>query len=67
MEVTISPKPSMERVAQGDPASRQAVTRVNAEQASKISMWEPTRQCLGEGRCCRFQGSDSIPPAIPPG
>ena len=26
-----------------DSASRQAVTRVNAEQASKSSMWEPTR------------------------
>ena len=43
MEVTKPPEPSMERVASGDPASRQAVTRVNAEQASKGVMWEPTR------------------------
>jgi hypothetical protein len=27
----------------GSPASRQAVTCVNAEQASKRLMWEPTR------------------------
>jgi hypothetical protein len=31
-------------------ASRQAVTRVNAEQAPKALMWEPTRQHNGEGR-----------------
>jgi NAD(P)H-dependent flavin oxidoreductase YrpB (nitropropane dioxygenase family) len=35
MEATKSSKPSMERVASGDSASRQAVTCVNAEQASK--------------------------------
>ena len=34
----------------GDSASRQAVTRVNAEQASKRAMWEPTRRKNGEGR-----------------
>ena len=34
----------------GDSASRQAVTRVNAEQASKGLMWEPTRRRNGEGR-----------------
>ena len=34
----------------GDPASRQAVTRVNAEQAPKAMMWEPTRRHNGEGR-----------------
>jgi hypothetical protein len=34
----------------GDSASRQAVTRVNAEQASKGGMWEPTRRENGEGR-----------------
>jgi hypothetical protein len=54
VEVTILPKPSMERVALGDSASRQAVTRVNAEQASKQEMWEPTQQRYGEGRCHRF-------------
>src|SRR3954451_2413234 len=31
----------------GDPASRQAVTRVNAEQAPKRAMWEPTRRRRG--------------------
>src|SRR5690349_15012878 len=50
VEVTKPPKPSMQRVASGDPASRQAVTRVNAEQASKRAMWEPTRHRNGEGR-----------------
>jgi hypothetical protein len=34
MEVTKSAKPSVQRVALGDSASVQAVTRVNAEQAS---------------------------------
>ena len=29
----------------------QAVTRVNAEQASKRIMQEPTRLSIGEGRC----------------
>src|ERR1700687_3665066 len=52
---------------EGAPASRQAVTRVNAEQGSKQLMWEPTQQRDGEGRRRRFQGSDSIPPAVPPG
>jgi len=52
----------------GGSASRQAVTRVNTEQASKRVMWEPTQQRDGEGRCRRFiQGSDWIPPAVPPG
>ena len=50
VEVTILPKPSMQRVALGDSASRQAVTRVNAEQASKGLTWEPTRRENGEGR-----------------
>src|SRR5947207_633446 len=51
VEATIPPKPPVERVTTGDPASRQAVTRVNAEQASKNVMWEPTPQGEGEGRC----------------
>jgi hypothetical protein len=29
--------------------SMQAVTRVNAEQASKDAMWKPTRHDFGEG------------------
>jgi len=48
--VTSRLKPSMERVASGDSASRQAVTRVNVEQAPKQEMWEPTQQRYGEGR-----------------
>jgi hypothetical protein len=31
-------------------ANRQAVTRVNLEQASKVQMWKPTRPIFGEGR-----------------
>jgi hypothetical protein len=57
VEVTILPKPSMERVALGDSASRQAVTRVNAEQASKCGMWEPTQQRDGEGRSRSVRGA----------
>src|SRR3954447_3840770 len=34
----------------GGAASRQAVTRVNTEQASKAMTWEPTRYLYGEGR-----------------
>src|SRR6266851_303692 len=68
VEVTKLPKPSMERVALGDSASRQAVTRVNAEQASKHSMWEPTQHRDGEGRRHRFlQGSDTNPSCGPTG
>src|ERR1700678_3061092 len=50
-EVTNRSELSMERAASGGSASRQAVTRVNAEQAPKLVMWEPTRHCHGEGRC----------------
>jgi hypothetical protein len=66
-EVTKLPKPSMERVASGDSASRQAVTCVNAEQASKRVMREPT--CLNnrEGRRRGQPGSEPIPSAVPPG
>ena len=49
MEATKLPKPSMERVALGNSASRQAVTRVNAEQAPKTNDVgaDPT---MGRGR-----------------
>src|SRR5712692_10568127 len=67
VEVTILPKPSMQRVALGDSASRQAVTRVNAEQASKQVMWEPTQQRDGEGRRHGFLGSDNTPVCGPTG
>src|SRR4030067_1469437 len=50
MEVTISSKPSMEKGPYSGSASGQAVTRVNAEQASKDLMWEPTQREDGEGR-----------------
>jgi hypothetical protein len=41
---------------------------VNAEQASKHSMWEPTQQKDGEGRRHRFhQGSDTNPSCGPTG
>ena len=42
----------------GDSASRQAVTRVNAEQAPKGLMWEPTRRENGEGRRHWWIGGD---------
>jgi len=67
VEVTILPKPSMERAALGDPASRQAVTCVNAEQASKQLMWEPTQQRDGEGRRHKVLGSDNTPACGPTG
>ena len=45
MEATKWLKPSVKRVTKyGDSASVQAVTRVNAEQASKRTMRRPTRQ-----------------------
>jgi len=50
VEATKPPEPPMKRVAQGDLASLQAVTRVNAEQASKTMMQEPTHPKFGEGR-----------------
>jgi hypothetical protein len=40
--------------------SRQAVTRVNAEQVSKSSLWGPTRQWLGE-----VDNDDSSQPTLP--
>ena len=40
------------RGSPGDLASMQAVTRVNAEQASKRVMRKPTRLNIGEGRSC---------------
>ena len=71
VEVTILLKPSMERVALGDSASRQAVTRVNAEQAPKEMTREPTRQHNGEGRRHWVAGrqlpSSDIGPVVPPG
>jgi hypothetical protein len=42
----------------GDLANVQAETRVNAEQALKMTMWEPTRPQHGEGRCHWSRTSD---------
>src|SRR5437660_12120057 len=53
MEVTKWLKPSMQRVTKGDLTSVQAVTRVNAEQASKRTMRRPTRQPF-RGRLTRL-------------
>jgi hypothetical protein len=50
VEATKPLKPSVQRVALGDSASRQAVTKVNAEQAPKIITQELTRRKYGEGR-----------------
>ena len=50
----------------GDLASMQAVTRVNAEQASKSLMRTPTRRKRGEG--CHYWGSErGMRPVGPPG
>jgi hypothetical protein len=54
MEVTKWLKPSGKRVTKYcDSASVQAVTRVNAEQASKMSMGRPTRSPF-RGRLTRL-------------
>jgi hypothetical protein len=50
----------------GDLAKMQAGTRVNAEQASKRAMWEPTRLRYGEGRSFPGEMSDSAR-EVPPG
>jgi len=49
MEVTKWLKPSDSASRIGDGASVQAVTRVNAEQASKRTMHRPTDCHIGEG------------------
>src|SRR5262249_55202535 len=51
----------------GSPANRQAVTYVNAEQASKIITWEPTQQRDGEGRGRRLSGEQPDPACGPTG
>ena len=40
----------MTKSTYGGRATLQAVTRVKLEQASKATMWKPTRQTHGEGR-----------------
>ena len=52
----------------GGPASRQAVTRVNAEQASKHLMRQPTQQRDGEGRRREeHRGNDFSPSRVATG
>ena len=53
MEVTKWLKPSISVSRIGDSASAQAATRVNAEQASKMSMCRPTRRPF-RGRLTRL-------------
>jgi len=53
------------RGSQGDLASVQAVTLVNAEQASKRLMQEPTRPGFGEGRSWWNRTSEQIPSDLP--
>jgi hypothetical protein len=68
MEVTKWLKPSVKRVTKyGGSASVQAVTRVNAEQASKRTMRGPTWQPY-RGRLIRRNGlSNAVPPVAVPG
>ena len=54
MEATKPLKPPVERVALGDSASLQVVTRVNAEQASKLIMQEPKAEVDGAVRANQF-------------
>src|SRR3712207_8884151 len=55
-----------EKALKGGQRTVRAATRVNTEQASKESMWEPTRHTNGEGRRRRRSERD-LQPAIPPG
>ena len=68
MEATKWLKPSVKRVTKyGDSASVQAVTRVNAEQASKRTMRGPTRLPY-RGRLIRLGCmSEVVLPAAAPG
>jgi hypothetical protein len=68
MEETKWLKPSGKRVTKyGDSASVQAVTRVNAEQASKRSMRRPTRLPY-RGRLTRLgRKGEAVPPVAAPG
>src|SRR5262245_40248437 len=65
MEVTLKPSDSASRL--GDGASVQAVTRVNAEQASKRTMRRPTRRPF-RGRLIRLgEMSKVVRPDAAPG
>src|SRR3984893_5630829 len=67
MEVTKELKPSESASRIGDGASVQAVTRVNAEQASKRTMRRPTRRPF-RGRLIRLgEVSEAVRPDAAPG
>jgi hypothetical protein len=66
MEVTKWLKPSISVSRIGDSASVQAVTRVNAEQASKRTMRRPTRRPF-RGRLIRLGKMSEVRPAAAPG
>src|ERR1700686_103100 len=67
MEVTKWLKPSESASRIGDGASVQAVTRVNAEQASKRTMHRPTRRPF-RGRLIRLgEVSEAVRPDAAPG
>src|SRR6202043_1865880 len=67
MEVTKWLKPSESASRIGDGASVQAVTRVNAEQASKRTMRRPTRRPF-RGRLIRLgEVSEAVRPDAAPG
>src|SRR5205807_3858080 len=67
MEETKWLKPSVSVSRIGDSASVQAVTRVNAEQASKRTMRRPTRQPF-RGRLIRLgEAGRRVRPAAAPG
>src|SRR5260221_9837652 len=51
----------------GDSASRQAVTRVNAEQTSKRTMRRPARQPYRGRLTRRGRMSEAVPPVAAPG
>ena len=65
VEVTKPLKPSVEKGRNGDLVSVQAVTRVNAEQASKGQTQEPTRLSNGEGRCRWNSASEQVSLVLP--
>ena len=48
------------RYRPGDTASRQAVTRVNVDRASKRPMWTPTRPLSGQPAAARDKGQAEI-------
>jgi hypothetical protein len=68
VEVTKRLKPPLKRVTKyGDSESVQAVTRVNAEQASKRTLCRPTRRPYRGRLIRRGEMSEAIRPAAVPG